>query len=98
MIRKPVHPGEVLREDVIKPLNMTITEAARRLKVSRQSLSDLLLCKVALTPEMAVRVARATKTTPESWLNMQVKLDIWTAGQFFDEIEEFDKIPVVQTC
>ncbi|MEZ4528112.1 MAG: HigA family addiction module antitoxin [Desulfobacterales bacterium] len=98
MSRKPVHPGEVLREDVINPLNMTITEAARRLKVSRQSLSDLLRCKVALTPEMAVRVARATKTTPESWLNMQVKPDIWTAGQFFDEIEEFDKIPVVQTC
>ncbi len=90
--RKPVHPGEVLREDVIKPLDMTIKEAARRLKVSRQSLSDLLRCKVSLTPEMAIRIARATRTTPESWLNMQVKLDIWKAGQLSDEIEEFDKM------
>ncbi|HAO19784.1 MAG: addiction module antidote protein, HigA family [Desulfobacteraceae bacterium IS3] len=90
--RKPVHPGEVLREDVIKPLDMTIKEAARRLKVSRQSLSDLLHCKVSMTPEMAIRIARATKTTPESWLNMQIKLDIWTAGQLPDEIEEFDKM------
>jgi len=45
-----------------------------------------------MTPEMAIRIARATKTTPESWLNMQIKLDIWTAGQLPDEIEEFDKM------
>ncbi len=86
--RKPVHPGEVLREDVINPLGLTITEAARRLKVNRKTLSALLNCKTSLSPEMAVRIAKATGTTPESWLYMQAKLDIWGAEQAVDEVEE----------
>jgi len=93
--RKPVHPGEVLREDVISPLGLTITEAARCLKVNRKRLSALLNCKTSLTPEMAVRIAKATRTTPESWLYMQAKLDIWNAEQKADEVEEFGEIMVV---
>ncbi|MDA3899815.1 MAG: HigA family addiction module antitoxin [Spirochaetes bacterium] len=75
--RKPTHPGIVLKEDIIKPLGLTITEAAVDLGVSRKALSELLNERVSLSPDMAVRIAKATKTTPESWLYMQSKLDLW---------------------
>ncbi|MBD3385388.1 HigA family addiction module antidote protein [candidate division KSB1 bacterium] len=77
--RRPTHPGEVLREDVIKPLNLTVTEAASRLGITRKTLSALLNCRAGMSPEMAIRVARATGTTPESWLFMQARLDLWNA-------------------
>src|SRR4030042_6696501 len=77
--RKPTHPGEVLWEDVIKPLGITITEAAQDLGISRKTLSELIHGKCSLSPEMAVRIAKATKTSPESWLAMQTKLDLWQA-------------------
>jgi len=79
--RKPTHPGEVLIEDVIKPLGLTITEAAKDLGVNRKTLSALVNGKSALTPEMGIRIAHATKTSPESWLNMQSKLDLWAASK-----------------
>lgn len=75
--RKPTHPGEVLREDVLPALNMTQTEFAKRLSVSRLSVSELLLEKRAMTADMALRVAKLTRTTPESWLRMQEALDLW---------------------
>jgi addiction module HigA family antidote len=79
--RKPTHPGEVLLEDVIKPLGITITEAAQDLGISRKALSELIHGKCGLTPVMAVRIAKATNTSPESWLAMQTKLDLWNAIQ-----------------
>ena len=79
--RKPTHPGEVLLEDVIKPLGITITEAAKNLGVTRKTLSELVNQKSSLSPEMALRISEATKTSPESWLNMQTKLDLWNALQ-----------------
>jgi antitoxin HigA-1 len=77
--RKPTHPGEILLEEVIKPLGLTITEAARDLGVSRKTLSEIIHGKCRLTPETAVRIGLATDTSPESWLNMQTKLDLWEA-------------------
>jgi addiction module HigA family antidote len=79
--RKPTHPGEVLLEDVIKPLGITITEAAQYLGISRKTLSELIHGKCGLSPEMAVRIAKATNTSPESWLAMQTRLDLWQAIQ-----------------
>ena len=89
-IRKPTHPGEILREDVIKPLNLTVTEAAKKLGVTRKTLSALLNCRAAMSPEMAVRVSKATGTSAESWLFMQARLDLWYA--------ENQTLPVKSFC
>jgi antitoxin HigA-1 len=79
--RRPTHPGLVFNEDVLKPLGITITEASKHLGVSRKTLSELVNGRVALSPDMAIRIGKATDTTPESWLQMQGKLDLWIAGQ-----------------
>ena len=92
--RKPVHPGEVLREDVITPLGLTVTEAAKCLGITRKTLSTLLNCKASLSPEMAVRIGKATKTSPESWLYMQAKLDIWTASKKSPKVKELKAVAV----
>jgi len=86
--RKPTHPGEVLKEDVIKPLGMNVTEAAKRLGVTRKTLSALLNCRASLSPEMAVKIGKATGTTSESWLYMQAKLDLWIAEQKATKVGE----------
>lgn len=90
--RKPTHPGLVLKHDVLKPLNLTVTEAARRLGVTRKTLSELINCRAALSPEMAIRISKATGTTPESWLNMQAKLDLWLAQQHAPRVERLEVI------
>ena len=90
--RKPTHPDEILREDVIKPLGLTVTEAAKRLGVTRKTLSALLNCKASLSPEMAIKIAKATETSPESWFNMQSKLDLWKASQHNYNVMEFKEI------
>jgi antitoxin HigA-1 len=79
--RKPTHPGKVLLEDVMKPLGITITEAAKGLGVSRKTVSEIVNGRAALSPEMAVRIGKATNTSPQSWLVMQTKLDLWLVMQ-----------------
>lgn len=79
--RKPTHPGETLREDVLPALKMSQTEVARRLGVSRLSVSELLLEKRALSADMAVRIGKLTNTSPESWLRMQTAVDLWNLEQ-----------------
>lgn len=69
--RRPTHPGEILREDVLPALRLTQTEFARRLAVSRLTVSELLHERRALTPEMAARIAKLLRSAPEIWLRMQ---------------------------
>ncbi|MCR4656838.1 MAG: HigA family addiction module antidote protein [Lachnospiraceae bacterium] len=79
MAGKPIHPGSVFLEDVMKPLNMTVTDTARMLGVSRKALSEFVNEKASLSPEMALRISIATNTSAESWMNMQQKLTLWNA-------------------
>ena len=79
--RKPVHPGELLREDTLPALGMTQAELAKRLGVSRLSVSELLLEKRKLSVDMAIRIGRLTNTTPEGWLRMQQAVDLWELEQ-----------------
>ena len=75
--RRPTHPGELLREDVLPSLGISQTELAGRLGVSRLTVSELLHGKRALSADMALRLAKLLGTTPDSWLNMQQALDLW---------------------
>lgn len=77
MTRKPTHPGAVFLEDVMKPLNLSVTDAASMLGVSRKTLSEFINEKSSLSPEMALRIGKATNTSVESWMNMQQKLTLW---------------------
>ena len=61
--------------------NLTVTDAARMLGVSRKALSEFVNEKASLSPEMAIRISKATNTSPESWMNMQQKLTLWIAQQ-----------------
>ena len=79
--RRPTHPGEILREDVLPALNITQGEFAKQLGVSRLTVSELLREKRAVSPDMALRLARLLNTTPESWLNMQQAVDLWELGR-----------------
>ena len=74
--RKPIHPGHLFKEEVLVPLGFTVTQAAIDLGISRKTLSELLNGHSSLSPEMAIRIGKAAKTSPESWLNMQTKLDL----------------------
>ena len=94
-IRKPVHPGEVFLFDVLVPLELTITEAARIMGITRKTLSELVNGKSSCSPQMALRIAKVTRTSAESWLAMQAKLDLWKARQNETAaIKEFPKIAV----
>lgn len=81
MTRKPTHPGIVFYEDVIKPLDITVTKTAQILGVSRKALSEFINEKSFLSPDMALRINIATGTLAESWMNMQQKLTLWLAEQ-----------------
>ncbi len=71
-MKNPVHPGAVVREDCLKPLGLSVTEAAKRLGVGRQALSSLVNEKAAVSIEMAYRLSKAFGSTPETWLGMQM--------------------------
>jgi addiction module HigA family antidote len=78
-MHNPPHPGEVLRQLCLEPLNLTVTDAARSLGVSRKSLSSILNGRAGISPEMAIRLSMAFNTSAESWLNQQVQYDLWHA-------------------
>ena len=75
--RKPTHPGEVLREDVLPALGLTQLEFANRLGVSRRTVSELLHERRPVTPDMAIRLGKLLGNGPEIWLRMQQTLELW---------------------
>jgi antitoxin HigA-1 len=91
--RKPMHPGAILREDYLVPLEISITDMALKLGVSRKTLSKILNEKDAVTPNMALRLARAFDTTPDLWLNLQKKFDLWNAERSSSEWKRVRPLP-----
>lgn len=75
--RRPTHPGEILREDVLPALGLTQLEFANRLGVSRRTVSELLHERRPVTPDMAIRLGKVLGNGPEIWLRMQQTLDLW---------------------
>lgn len=80
-IRRPVHPGAILREDVLPALKMTQKEFADWIGVSRLTVSEVLNEKRTVTPDMAMRLGRAVGNGPDIWLRMQQSLDLWGLSQ-----------------
>ena len=81
MKRRPTHPGEMLLEDFIPDYGLTVAGLAEAAGVSRQSINELLRGRRALSPEMALRLARLFGNSPEFWLNAQRAVDLWDAAQ-----------------
>ena len=78
-MHNPAHPGELLREYF--PEGMSVTEAAKRLKISRQSLSAVLNGRAGVSADMALRLAAALGTSADFWLRLQMQYDLWQAKQ-----------------
>ena len=79
--RRPTHPGEMLREDFLPDYGLTVRALAEAAGVSRQSVNELLRCRRAVSPEMALRLAKLFGNSAEFWLNAQRVLDLWDASQ-----------------
>jgi addiction module HigA family antidote len=79
--KNPSHPGEVLREDVIAELGLTVKEAAKRLGMSRTALSRVLNCRAAVSPDLALRLEQAGVSTADMWLTLQLNYDLAQARQ-----------------
>lgn len=77
---RPIHPGEMLREDFLPDYRLTVTGFAEALGVSRQTVNELLRERRAVSPEMALRLSRLFGNSPEFWLNAQRAVDLWDAA------------------
>lgn len=85
---RPTHPGEMLREDFLPDYGLTIAGLAASLDVSRQTVNELLRERRALSPEMALRLARLFGNSAEFWLNAQRAVDLWEAEQSIGAVVE----------
>lgn len=81
--RKPTHPGKILDEHYIKPLNLNLQELADNIGISRNTLFKIRMGQLGITPGVAIRLATAFDTTPQLWLNLQQNYDLW--------VEEYEK-------
>jgi addiction module HigA family antidote len=80
-MHNPPHPGEIIRALCLDPLGLSVSAAAKALRVSRKTLSGILNGRAGVSPEMAIRLAIAFDTTPESWMAQQTQYDLWKAGK-----------------
>ena len=92
--RRPTHPGAILRGDVLPSLGMTQIEFAKRLGVSRLTVSELVNEKRAVSPDMAMRLGRLLGNGPEIWLRMQQTLDLWELAKRSD----YEKIQTLKAA
>ncbi len=81
MMKNPPHPGLTVKFDCLEPLELTVTEGARILGVSRQALNNLVNGKSGISPEMSLRLSKAFGSSPETWLRMQLDYDLAKARQ-----------------
>ncbi len=85
-MRNPPHAGLSVRHDCLEPLGLSVTEAAKRLGVSRRQLSDLVNCHAGVSPEMAIRLDKAFGGGADTWLRLQAAYDLAQAMKRVDEI------------
>jgi addiction module HigA family antidote len=95
LTRRPTHPGAILREDVLPALGLSVSESARQLGVTRQTLHRIMAEKASITPEMAARLGRFCGNGAALWLRMQQAYDLWRAERELGT--ELNRIPVHRT-
>ncbi len=86
-MKNPPHPGRIIRQECIEPLGLTVTEAAKRLGVKRQTLNNLVNGKAGISAEMSIRLSKAFGSRPEVWLGLQMQYDLAKAGKRADRIK-----------
>jgi addiction module HigA family antidote len=93
-MKNPPHPGLSVRHDCLEPLGLSVTEAARKLGVSRKQLSDIVNCRSGISPEMAIRLDKAFGGGAETWLRVQAAYDLAQALRHADQIKVERLTPV----
>ena len=86
-MKDPVHPGRIIRHDCLEPLNLSVTAAAKVLGVTRQALNNVVNEKAGLSPNMAIRLAKAFGSTPDTWVRMQAAYDLAQALKHESQIQ-----------
>jgi addiction module HigA family antidote len=89
---KPVHPGRIIRDDYLEPLEMTVVKLATALGTSRQTLTAILNERAGVTPEMAIRLSEAFDTTADLWITMQRNYDLFIAKQHFSAKGKVERV------
>ncbi len=92
--RPPTHPGGILKRHYLAPLNLTVSELAKSLGVSRKTLSRIVNEHGSITPDMVLRLSKAFSTTPQLWLNLQQNYDLWHVSQKSQEWKTVETIAV----
>ena len=95
-IRKPTHPGELIREDLLPETGISQIELAGLMDVSRRTISEIIHERRRLTPDIAFRLAKVFNSTPEMWLNMQQAVDLWDAlhSAQAQDVDTIEPVPV----
>ena len=91
-MHNPCHPGEILREETLPSLDLTVTDFAKVLGTSRQAVSEIINEKRGISPQMALRLSKALGTSPDLWLKMQLAYDLWRVRQSVN----LDEVQVIQ--
>lgn len=86
-MKNPPHPGLSVRHDCLEPLGLSVTDAAKKLGVSRKQLSDLVNCHAGISPEMAIRLDKAFGGGAETWLRLQTAYELAQAMKKADKIK-----------
>jgi len=94
MKRRPTHPGNIIKEDYLLPLSVSIKDLAETLGISRKTLSKIINERGSITPDMALRLSRAFDTTPDFWLNLQKNFDLWQAERQSQEWKKVKRFPL----
>lgn len=95
---RPVHPGEVLREEYLKPLSMSVNALARAIRLTPGRVNDIVLERRGISADTALRLARFFGTTPEFWLNLQMTYELQkTVREGWERIEK-EIEPLVTTA
>jgi addiction module HigA family antidote len=92
--RKPTHPGELIREDLLPETGLSQTQLANLMSVSRRTISEIVHERRRVTPDIAFRLAKVFNSTPEMWLNMQQAVDLWEART--NHGHEYERIRSIQ--